>query len=140
MRADVAVIGGGAIGAAVAYYLRSLGPGVSVVVVERDPTYELASTPRASGGVRRLFSVPENIELSTYSIAFFESFPETMAIDGSRAEIGFTKGGYLVIVPPSDVGQLRRNHDIQREHGCQVIYLEPDELQARFPSMYVDDL
>lgn len=140
MRADVAVIGGGAIGAAVAYYLRSLDPGVSVVVVERDPTYELASTPRASGGVRRLFSVPENIELSQYSIAFFEAFPQTMAVHGVPAQIGFTKNGYLFIVPPSDVEQLRRNHDIQQEHGCDVVYLEPDQLKARFPSMYVDDL
>jgi FAD-dependent oxidoreductase domain-containing protein 1 len=140
VQADVAVIGGGAIGAAVAYYLRNLDRALTVVVLERDPTYEVASTPRASGGVRRLFSVPENIELSAYSIAFFESFPETMAIDGSRAEIGFTNGGYLFIVPPSDVDQLRRNHDTQREHRCRVIYLEPDELQARFPSMYVDDL
>jgi succinate dehydrogenase/fumarate reductase flavoprotein subunit len=53
MKTDVAVIGGGAIGAAVAYFLRLLDPAASVSVIERDPAYELASTPRASGGVRR---------------------------------------------------------------------------------------
>lgn len=134
------VVGGGAMGSAVAYYLRLADPGVDVVVVERDPTYELASTPRASGGVRRLFSTPENIELSNYSIPFFESFPETMAVDGVPAEIGFHKNGYLFIVPPDSVDQLRRNYETQLAFGCDVVLLDPPGLSERWPSMYVDDL
>lgn len=140
MKTDVAIIGGGAIGAAVAYYLKTASPALSVTVVERDPTYGLASTPRASGGVRRLFSLPENIELSNYSIPFFESFAETMAIDGVPAEIGFKKNGYLFIVPPSARDMLRENFETERGLGCNVVWLEPDELKAKFPSMYVDDL
>ena len=95
MKTDVAIIGGGAIGASVAYYLKMMDPSVKVTVIERDPTYAIASTPRASGGVRRLFSLPENIALSNYSIPFFETFPETMAVNGQRAEISFKKGGYI---------------------------------------------
>jgi FAD-dependent oxidoreductase domain-containing protein 1 len=79
MRTDVLVIGGGAIGAAVAYFVRLLEPGTEVTVVERDSSYKLASTPRASGGVRRLFSLAENIELSNFSIPFFDAFSDTMA-------------------------------------------------------------
>jgi FAD-dependent oxidoreductase domain-containing protein 1 len=137
---DVLVVGGGAIGAAVAYFLRLKDPGVDVTVVERDPSYELASTPRASGGVRRLFSLPENIALSQFSIDFFERFPVAMAVDGVPADIGFHKNGYLFIVPPSHVERLRRNHDTQRELGCNVLLLEPEELTHRFPSMYTEDL
>src|SRR5205809_3449834 len=140
MRTDVLVIGGGAIGAAVAYFVRLLEPGIEVTVVERDPSYQLASTPRASGGVRRLFSLPENIELSKFSIAFFESFAETMAVDGVRAEVGFKRNGYLFIAPPSSLDLLRRNFDRQRRLGCNVTWLEPDELKYRFPSMNVADL
>jgi FAD-dependent oxidoreductase domain-containing protein 1 len=137
---DVLVVGGGAIGAAVAYFLRLKDPGVDVIVVERDPSYELASTPRASGGVRRLFSLPENIALSQFSIDFFERFPVAMAVDRVPADIGFHKNGYLFIVPPSHVERLRRNHDTQRELGCNVLLLEPEELTHRFPSMYTEDL
>ncbi|MFD4599407.1 NAD(P)/FAD-dependent oxidoreductase [Streptomyces sp. NPDC058464] len=140
MRTDMVVIGGGAVGAAVAYYAKLLDPSADVVVVERDPRYELASTPRASGGVRRLFHLPENIELSKYSIDFFERFPETMAVDGVPADIGFRKNGYLFIVPPADREMLRRNYEIQREQDCDVVWLEPDELKRKFPSMYVGDL
>jgi FAD-dependent oxidoreductase domain-containing protein 1 len=140
MRTDIVVIGGGAVGAAVAYYTKILDPSAEIVVVERDPRYELASTPRASGGVRRLFHLPENIELSQYSIDFFEDFPATMAVDGVDAEIGFRKNGYLFIVPPSDRAELRRNFETQLELGCNVVWREPDELSQQFPSMYVDDL
>src|SRR5437870_11126659 len=113
MKTDIAVIGGGAIGCAVAYFVKSLDPSTDVCVIERDPTYELASTPRASGGIRRLFSLPENIALSNYSIPFFDRFADTMAMDGQRAEIGFKKNGYLFIVPPTDREQLRRNFGTQ---------------------------
>src|SRR3954468_16434653 len=101
MTTDILVIGGGAIGAAGADFVRLLGPGTEVTVVERDPGYKLASTPRASGGVRRLFSLPENIELSNFSIPFLDTFGETMAVDGVKPDIGLKKQGYLFIVPPS---------------------------------------
>jgi glycine/D-amino acid oxidase-like deaminating enzyme len=140
VRTDVVVIGGGAIGAAVAYFVRLLDPSTQVLVVERDPSYGLASTLRASGGVRRLFSLPENIELSKYSIGFFEDFADTMAIDGEPADIGLKKNGYLFIVPPAQRDVLRSNFETQRTLGCNVAWLEPDSVKGRFPSMNVDDL
>jgi FAD-dependent oxidoreductase domain-containing protein 1 len=140
MKTDIVIIGGGAIGAAVAYFLRLLEPSVGVCVIERDPTYSEASTPRASGGVRRLFSLPENIELSNFSIPFFDEFAQTMMIDGVPAEIGLKKNGYLFIVPPASREVLRRNFEVQLEHGCNVVWLEPDGLKHQFPSMNVSDL
>lgn len=140
MKTDVAIIGGGAIGAAVAYYLKLMSPSLDVKVIERDPTYGLASTPRASGGVRRLFSLPENIELSKYSIPFFETFRETMAVNGEMAEIGFKKGGYIFVVPPSACDMLKANYETELSLGCNVVWLEPDGIKHKFPSMYVGDL
>lgn len=137
---DVAIIGGGAIGAAVAYYLMNMSPTLSVMVIERDPTYHLASTPRASGGVRRLFSLPENIELSNYSIPFFENFHEVMAVSDSPADISFTRGGYIFIVSPDAVDVLKANYETELSLGCNVLWLEPDDVKAQFPSMYVGDL
>src|SRR5947208_8605997 len=113
MRTDVVVIGGGAVGAAVAYFLKLLETATLVSVVERDPTYSQASTPRGSGGVRRLFSLPENIELSKVSMAFFDSFAETRALDGVKADIGLKKNGYLFIVPPSARQAVKRNSHTQ---------------------------
>lgn len=140
MKTDILIVGGGAIGAALAYFLKTQDPSVSVTVIERDPTYNLASTPRASGGVRRLFSLPENIALSNFSIPFFDNFAETMAVDGEKAEIGLKKNGYLFIVPPSARDMLKSNFETETEMGCNVVWLEPDELKHKFPSMNVSDL
>jgi FAD-dependent oxidoreductase domain-containing protein 1 len=137
---DVVIVGGGAVGMATAYYLRSLDAGCRVAVIERDPTYRLASTPRASGGVRRLFGLPENIELSNFGIPVFERFPELMAVDGEKPDIGFKKNGYLFIVPPAHIATLQRNFERQRSMGVNVRFLEPAALKEAFPSMVVDDL
>jgi glycine/D-amino acid oxidase-like deaminating enzyme len=137
---DVVIIGGGAVGMATAYYLRSLDSGCRVAVIERDPSYQLASTPRASGGMRRLFALPENIQLSNFGIPVFERFPELMAVNGERPDIGFKKNGYLFIVPPKDVATLQRNYERQRSLGVNVRFLDPAALKAAFPSMVVDDL
>ena len=140
MQSDVVIIGGGAIGAAIAYFLRTHPRSCSVTVIERDPTYQWASTPRASGGVRRLFALPENIELSNYSIPFFERFETDMAVGGEPAAINFRKGGYLFIVPPGAVDDLRRNFETQTAHAVRVNWLDRKGLKDTFPSMIVDDL
>lgn len=140
MKYDVAIVGGGAIGAAAAYFLRTHPKACSVAVIERDPAYTLASTPRASGGVRRLFALPENIALSNFGVPFFENFAETMAVDGTPADIGFKKGGYLFIVPPEAVPVLRLNFETQAKHGVGVRWMEPKDLKAKWPSMVVDDV
>jgi FAD-dependent oxidoreductase domain-containing protein 1 len=137
---DVVIVGGGAVGMATVYYLRSLDAGCRVAVIERDPTYQLASTPRASGGVRRLFALAENIQLSNFGIPVFERFSELMAVDGDKPDIGFKKNGYLFIVPPANVATLRRNYELQRSMGANVRFLEPAGLKESFPSMVVSDL
>jgi glycine/D-amino acid oxidase-like deaminating enzyme len=136
----VVIVGGGVIGLSAAYYLRSGGGDCRVAVVERDPAYSLASTPRASGGVRRLFAVPENIALSNFSIPVYEAFPDLMAVDDERPDIAFRKNGYLFIVPERGRPTLERNFRRQREQGVNVQWLEPAEIRRRFPSMRTDDL
>ncbi len=137
---DVAIIGGGIMGSATAYFLKQLSPAIHVTVIEPDPAYEFASTPRASGGARRLFSCPENIEMSNFSIDFIKAFPVVMAVDGVDAPVDWVEGGYLSIVPPQGMKTLESNYAIQRSFGCDVYMLTPSELTARFPSMRVDDL
>ncbi len=137
---DVLVIGGGAIGCSIAYFLGARANAPRVTVIERDPTYAQASTPRASGGVRRLFSGPENIALSNFSIPFYERFHDVMAVDGELAEINYRKGGYLFVVLEQGRHTLETNVEVQRRHGVRVELLERDALQRRFLSMFVDDL
>src|SRR5574340_407766 len=139
-RCDIAIIGGGAVGMCVAYFLLQLAPTLSVVVIEREPGYEHGSTLRASGGCRVQFSCPENILMSLASIDFIRRVPELLSTATHEAHIDWVEGGYLFIVPPEHVGMLEANHAEQRRLGCEADLLDPAALAARFPSMRVDDL
>ena len=139
-RCDVAVIGGGVVGSSVAYFLELASPGLDVLVIEPDPTYEYASTPRASGGCRVQFSCPENIDMSLFGIDFIRGFRETMSLPDAPAEVGWVEGGYLFIVPPPQMALLEANVRVQLSRGCDVRMLGPAELKERFPSMRVDDI
>lgn len=139
-RFDVAVIGGALMGSSVAYFLKSLDAAATVAVIEPDPTYAWCSTLRASGGVRVLFSCPENILMSKFGREFIAGFAQAMAVDGREAPVDWVQGGYLFIVPPRALPLLEANHARQRSLGCDVELLDPPALQRRFPSMFVDDL
>lgn len=138
--ADVLIIGGGAIGSAAAYFLRRRPGAPGVLVVEPDPTYALASTPRATGGVRRLFSCPENIRMSQASMEFFTRFDEHTAVDGEAPDLGWRPGGYLFVVDDRAAHIVERNAATQRRLGVDVQLLDRAALATCFPSIRSDDL
>lgn len=127
-------------GSSTAYFLLKAAPHLSVCVIEPDPTYEFASTPRASGGCRVQFSCPENIEMSLFGIDFIQQFERTMSTDGHAAVVDWVEGGYLFIVPPESIDALARNVRRQQAHGGVVNLLTPAELKQKFRSMQVGDL
>src|SRR5436305_13755376 len=91
----IAIIGGGVIGSSIAYHLAIAGHAADTVVIEPDPTYEFAATPRATGGIRQLFTVPENIRMAQYGHEIYGQFETLMAVDGEPAPIDFRREVYL---------------------------------------------
>jgi glycine/D-amino acid oxidase-like deaminating enzyme len=138
---SVVIIGGGAIGSAVAYWLTA-APGFSgeVIVVERDPTYRQASSALSASSIRQQFSTPVNIAIGRFGIEFLRDVGNRLAVAGERPEIGLVEPGYLFLATPPGMAVLRANHEIQRAHGADVELLTPAELQRRYPWLAVDDL
>ena len=118
-RYDVVIVGGGVVGSSVAYFLKVLAPAARVAVIERDSTYEFASTLRASGGARRQFSCPENIAMSNFSIPFIASADTTLSVDGEPAHVEWRAGGYLLIVGAGGVDTLRANYERAMRARCR---------------------
>jgi sarcosine oxidase len=138
---DVVIIGGGVIGSAVAYFLAGpTGFKGSVAVIEKDPMYESAATPRSAGGIRQQFSTPENIQMSQFAAAFIKTIGEHLSVEGDIADVPFTEWGYLFLATQSGLDTLRTNHMTQTSLGAKIALLTPSELKTRFPWLNVEDL
>src|SRR5262245_49258620 len=129
-RADVAIVGGGIVGSAVAYFLAvdRRWPG-RVAIVERDTGYGDGSTARSAGGVRQQFSTPENIAMSLFTLA---TFRRLKTLFGADADVAFREQGYLILASADGETVLAENVALQRSMGADVALLSATELTARF--------
>ncbi|MCF8483430.1 MAG: FAD-binding oxidoreductase [Rhodospirillum sp.] len=142
-QADVVIIGGGVIGASIAHFLAADPDwSGSVVVVERDPTFQNGSTARSAASIRQQFSTPENVRISLFGIDFLRNLADHLSVDGEPPpDISLHEGGYLLLAAtPEGETVLRDNHAIQQAEGADIALVTPDEMSARFPWMRVDDL
>jgi len=138
---DVAIVGGGAVGSAIAYFLtRDPHRTGKVVVIERDPTYAMASSSLSASSIRQQFSTPLNIALSRFGIGFLRNATENLSVDGQPVDLSLRENGYLFLATQAGVPVLRANHAIQKAEHCAVELLEPGVLRERFPWLSVEDI
>src|ERR671931_498170 len=128
--ADVVIIGGGCMGASVAYHLTRRGI-IDIVLVEREQLLGTGSTGRNAGGVRHQFSHAANILLSIESIRLLERFPDEVGYP-----IDFHQDGYLFLLSSdASVGTFQANVALQRELGVDVEWLDAAEAARRAPGL-----
>jgi glycine/D-amino acid oxidase-like deaminating enzyme len=132
-RYDVVIIGGGVMGCATAYSLMSIDPGLSIAVVERDPTYTHASTPLSVANVRAQFSLANNVKISLYAIEVLKGFDRAMAVEDQQPAIGFKQEGNLFLVDAQGRETARQALAMQRELGAQVEWWTPVKIGERYP-------
>lgn len=141
---DIVVVGGAVIGSSTAFWLsRAVGKDVSILVVERDSTYEFSSTALSTSAIRQQYSNPINVKISQFGIEIIRSFPELMApfFPGEPApDLGFREHGYLYCCSPEGVEAAKDRVDLQRSHGAHTVFLEPGPLRDQFPWINVEDL
>ncbi len=138
---DVAIAGGGVMGCAVAYFLAS-DPDFdgTVLVVERDPSYEACATTRSWGGIRQQFSTPENVEMSLFAGRFVQQVHELLAVNGETPDLSFKQQGYLFLATDTGLPVLQENCALQRQLGGTTELMDRDRLAARFPWLNLEGL
>ncbi len=128
------IIGGGAMGASIAYHLAIKGMR-DVVMLEKESALAMGSTGRSVGGIRHQFSTTVNIKLSLASVAKFKRFHE---------EIGpadFNWVGYLFLLDnEKDLDDFERNVARQHSLGVPVELIAPAQALEFVPQLRVDDL
>lgn len=134
---DVAIVGGGIIGSAVAFFLRELGFTGSVAVFEKDSSYQFASTTRSAASIRQQFTTPVNVQMSQFSFDFLDSLAERFGADG---EISLIHSAYLLLADAPREEMLRSAHRRFLDLGSKAAWLDPQAIRERFPYLNTDDL
>src|SRR5687768_10911005 len=109
--AEFVIVGGGVVGASVAFHLAARGGG-DVLVLERGALPGEGSTGRATGGFRAQFSTPVNVKLSLVAREKLLRFKDETGVDP-----GFEQRGYLFLARRAE--ELAALHAAQGvQHAC----------------------
>lgn len=113
--ADVLIVGGGIVGASVAYFLRALGFTGRIVLAERDFAFLWGSTRHSMGGIRRCFLSQVNVRLAQFSHEVYREIERHLPIDGDAPP--FRPVGYLLLANGRNWSLLHAMHSRLRTWG-----------------------
>ena len=120
-KSEIVIIGGGVVGASVAYHLTERGAR-DVLILERETRQGEGSTGKATGGVRAQFETEINIELSLYSIEFFKNWD---------FDCGYEPRGYLFFATNKrQFDYLKGNVEKQKSLGVRDVEIVSREAIA----------
>jgi sarcosine oxidase subunit beta len=133
--ADVVVVGGGVIGASVAYHLAAAGAG-KVLLLERADRLATGSTGACAGGFRTQFTSEVNIRLSLASVPMITGFSEVHGLP-----LDVVQHGYLFLVRDGSMWEgFVAAHGLQRSLGVEVHLLTPEEAEELVPGIRLDGM
>ena len=133
--ADFVVVGGGVMGASIAYHLAERGAR-DIVLLEKEAFLGTGATGRCAGGVRYQFATEINVRLSLESLPVFEHFEEIF-----NQVIDYQQYGYLFLLTrESDITTFQQNIAVQHSLGVDTKWLEGDEIRRRLPIMRLDNV
>ena len=119
--ADVVILGGGIMGASIAFHLAEAGVR-NIVLIERN-SLGSGSSAKPLGGVRATFSDPGNIRLGQRSLEAYERFGEKF-----RAGIGLRQVGYLFLCrTEAELFEVEASTHIQNSLGGSSRMVSPEE-------------
>jgi glycine/D-amino acid oxidase-like deaminating enzyme len=134
------IIGGAAHGASLAYHLAAAKFDGSILVIEKDATFQKAATALSASSIRQQFSTATNIEISLYGIDFLRRIGDLLEVDGERPSVSLNEGGYLFLATREGAPVLAENHALQVSLGADIAHLDAAGLIEKFPWLAAGDL
>ena len=139
---DVVIVGGAVMGSSVAWFLSSNDDfDGSVLVVERDPSYEFTSTARTNSCMRQQYSNELNIRISQFSADYVRNFRRWLGDDPEVPDLAVHHFGYMYLADNERfAATLRASQEMQSALGAGTVIMSPDEIAAEYPFYNVDDI
>lgn len=133
-KTDYLVIGGGVIGASIAYHLAKLGA-ENVMLIEKD-TFSSGSSGKCIGGVRQQFSDETTIRVMMESIKLLKEFQEENSWD-----IDFEQSGYLLLAYTELEREVfKKNIELQKSLGLDVNFIDVEEIKKIVPGINAEGI
>ena len=129
-------------GAAVSWFLTDT-PGFQgrVLVIERDPAYQFASTSHTNSCIRQQYSQEINVRISQFGAAFVKTFRERLGGDPRVPDLVLQSFGYLYLAAdPGFAAALSEAQQIQAACGAGTRHMKRDEIAAAYPFYQLDDI
>ncbi len=139
---DVVIIGGAMYGAAIAWFLISNSDfNGSILVVEKDPTYEFAATSRTNSCMRQQFSHGINVRISQFAAEYVKNFRDYMGGDPRIPDLAFQSFGYLYLANNEAFADvLRENQKTQAACGAGTVLMDAAEISREYPFYNLEDI
>ena len=139
---DIILIGGAMYGSSIAWWL-SRDPAFdgSILLVERDLSFEFAATSHTNSCIRQQFSNTTNIQISQFGAEFINNFQSYFDHDPRVPDIPIQSFGYMYLAnTAADAENLRQSQVVQAQLGAGTRHMTPAEIQAEYPFYNVDDI
>jgi glycine/D-amino acid oxidase-like deaminating enzyme len=139
---DVVIIGGAIYGSSVAWWLTQMeGFDGRILVIERDPTYEFASTSHTNSCIRQQFSNHTNIQISQFGASFIKNFRTFMGGSDEVPNLTLQSYGYMYLADTDAFAEtLKESQQIQNALGAQTRHMSRDEIAADYPFYNLDGI
>ena len=124
--ADIIVVGGGVMGASIAYHLAKQGD-AKVTLLERRALGN-GTTGHSGAIVRQHYSSDFTIRMARDSLEVFQHFDDRIGGD-----CGFATTGLIVLVNDEGTEALRANVQMQQAEGVNTRLIEPEEVHEAAP-------
>ena len=133
MNAKIVIVGGGIVGASVAYHLAAKG--VADVVLLEQNTMTSGTTWHAAGLVGQLRATQNMTRLASYGAELYEQ----LELDGFPT--GFKRTGSIAVANNEErLEELVRGADMASCFDIDIQHVDVDTLASHWPLMHTDDL
>ena len=139
---DVVIVGGAIYGSSVAWWLTQMaGFDGKVLVVERDPTYEFASTSHTNSCIRQQFSNATNISVSQFGAQFIRNFRQFMGGNEDVPHLTLQSYGYMYLADtPEFAATLKEAQAVQQSLGAATRHMSRAEIADEYPFYQLEDI
>ena len=139
---DVVIVGGAMLGSSVAWFTAT-NPDFhgSILVVEKDPTYEFTSTAHTNSCMRQQFSNEVNIRVSQFAADFVKNFRKYMGGDEGVPNPVLQSYGYMYLADNDEfAATLKEGQEIQAKLGAGTKHMTAEEIKTDYPFYNLDDI